>query len=172
MLLAATAALLIFGALLGGLVATGRGKHTVVARTDSTQRARVALERMTRELRQATAATVSPSTLMLTVPVRTPTTDASVELSVVYDCSAGRCTRDQGSPAAPAVLSGVPVPVLEGVTDPAVFTAHGGGAVRYVEIDLRARVAHAGDASAQTRPVGLGRDLHLRDGVTLRNLSR
>lgn len=160
LLLAMSAGLLVLGALMGGLVATGRGESAVTARTDATQRARVGLERMTRELRHAESVAVpTASRLLLGVPVRNTTN----VVQVVYECSTGRCTRTEGTDPA--------VTLIAGVTDPAVFVAQiaPSGEVAYVDINLVARAAHVRDAAAQTRATGLSADLTFRHGIAVRN---
>jgi Tfp pilus assembly protein PilW len=78
------------------------------------------LERMTREMRQATAFTpVSSQVLDATTYVRQTGSDNSVSRRVRYECLAGACKRWEG-PAGGALDTG-PETIISGVQNPDVF---------------------------------------------------
>jgi Tfp pilus assembly protein PilV len=79
------------------------------------------MERISREMRQATAVTpVSSQILDATTWVRPVAGTASVQRRVRYDCSSGTCNRWEG-PAGGALTTG-PVPVITDVLNADVFS--------------------------------------------------
>ncbi len=156
------ALLLVFAALNLYRVAAD-GQSATGNRADAVQSARVALERMTRELRQ-----VGPPVGVSLSPVRfsssqvmdyttwtRPAGGASVQRNVHYDCSGGRCMRSEG-PIGGAL--GTPTLVVDGVQNLDVFDPRPDALYpNYVAIKLNVRV------NGQTRPITV------TDGVELRN---
>jgi Tfp pilus assembly protein PilV len=90
------------------------------ARTSTLQRAQNGMERLTREMRQATAVSpVSSQVLDATTYVRPPGGDTSVPRRVRYDCASGSCTRREG-PVGGALDTG-PETVISGLQNADVF---------------------------------------------------
>jgi Tfp pilus assembly protein PilV len=79
------------------------------------------LERISREMRQATAVTpVSSQILDATTWVRPLAGTASVQRRVRYDCSSGTCNRWEGPPG--GALTTGPVPVITDVQNADIFS--------------------------------------------------
>jgi Tfp pilus assembly protein PilX len=89
-------------------------------RVQSLMQQQSGLERITREMRQATSITaVSSQVLDGTTLVRPSGGGPSVPRHVRYDCSAGACNRYEGAPNGP--LSEGPVPVITKLENADVF---------------------------------------------------
>jgi hypothetical protein len=90
-------------------------------RVETLLQQRTGLERMTREMRQATAITpVSSQVLDGTTWVRPSSGGPSVQRRVRYDCSAGACRRWEGPPG--GALTDGPVTVIADVENADVFS--------------------------------------------------
>jgi hypothetical protein len=90
------------------------------ARTASLQRGQNAMERLTREMRQATDFTpVSSQILDATTYVRPTDGSASVLRRVRYECLSGSCRRWEGS--AGGTLDTGPETIITGLQNPDVF---------------------------------------------------
>jgi Tfp pilus assembly protein PilW len=162
----ATIAVVVFGATMSLYFGAAHSQEATSARTRTTQTAQSMLERMTREIRQSTSATVMNSQIIdLQTPVRSGPTGTATLLHVRYDCSqAQTCTRDAGTGAS---LSGQPSTVIEGVTNTQVFAGQNaaGQAMSsnpaFVTVAVNATVGGAGG----TQPIDF------TDGIDLRNFS-
>jgi Tfp pilus assembly protein PilV len=131
-----------------------RGEGTTGARSEGLQQAQVAMERMTRELRQGSSiVSVTPSTIVFETYVRSA---VPPQRRVRYDCSADETCRRAQAPSGTSDF-GSAVDLVSGV-DPTVFTATG------TQVQVRLLLRRAVEA-------GHGRSVRaeLRDGVTLRN---
>jgi hypothetical protein len=154
LLVALPAALVVLGTALA-LSGALSGAHTRTAgRAEAVRAQEVALERVTQEIRQASAATVS-SPQVLDLVTWVPGATGHQRLRVRYDCSlAGTCRRFTapltGGVWAP--LAGVQV--VEGVVNSNVFSSSSG------QVLIRLDVRSAGSA----QPV------RLEDGASPRNL--
>ena len=150
------------------------------ASTNRNQRnltANAAVERMTREIRQATAVQVSNSQVIdLVVPVVPQPLVGPAWRHVRYDCSQGQsCSRDvststcsvntlTGCPS----LSGTPAVLFGQLLNTDVFTAApSNSAPTYVRVHVRLQITanHGGQTVAINPPIDL------TDGVDLRNLT-
>jgi len=132
-----------------------RGERNVRVHSEALRAQHAGLERMTRELREATSFQyVSSQAVQFELYVRRTGTTRSIR----YDCSsASRCSRLEGPPG--GTPTG-PVTLVDGLENPNVFSAEPDPlAARFVGIVARVR-------TAPNRP-----SITLRDGVQLRNLS-
>jgi hypothetical protein len=90
------------------------------ARTSVLQRAQNGMERLTREMRQATEVSpVSSQVLDATTFVRPSGGDTSVARRVRYECASGSCTRREG-PAGGTLDAGSET-IISGLQNPDVF---------------------------------------------------
>lgn len=106
LLVAMTLMLLVLAASLSALVAIQRGGDRVTNRANEISQARVALERMTRELRQATVVRFTTSQVVeLDGWVHLNGSPTAVKRTVRLDCTAGRCTRAVGAAAAQTTIA-------------------------------------------------------------------
>ncbi len=119
------------------------------------------LERIAREMRQATAVTpVSASVLDATTWVRPTSGAASVERHVRYDCSAGTCRRSEG-PAGGTTYDVGPVDVIGNVLNSDVFTLQP-DSVNPTYVTTRVQVQVKGASNPITLEGGFAlRNLHL-----------
>jgi Tfp pilus assembly protein PilW len=131
-----------------------RTEHASFNRDDVVERAQTGMERMAREIRQASQFTlVSSNVLQISTWVVPSGGGARVPWDVRYDCSAGQTCRRllQNSDATwPATSTGNPV--LTGVTNTTVFSATG---TRYVGISVLLSVPGASRTVTVTDGVGL-----------------
>ena len=104
LLLAASLALVVLGGAVG-LMTTGlKNEPRVAERSADIQGARVAMERLTRELRQGASVVSASSTgLSLVTNVKSATCGGAAAAEaracrVTYSCSAGQCTRTESNP--------------------------------------------------------------------------
>ena len=118
------------------------------------------LERLSREMRQATAVTpVSATVLDATTWVRPADGSASVQRHVRYDCSTGTCRRSEG-PAGGTTYDIGPVNVISDVLNTDVFTLQP-DTVSPTYVTTR----------VQVRVKGAQNPITLEGGFALRNLS-
>ena len=163
LLLVISLTLIILGGTVGVLTAGIRSEPRIAERTADIQAARVAMERLTREIRQGssvTTATGSQFAIVTNVNSATCGGAHSTEVRscrVTYSCSAGQCTRTEanpdgsGTPSTEVVVRGI------GSTSTVFSYSPSAAAPSYIEIKLEFPAA-AGDDS-----------ITLTDGVSLRN---
>ena len=158
-MLGSVLALLLLGAVVTTLVRGLNDQGEQVNRAVTTQEISARLERLTREVRNATAVRIVSSTqLDLHTPLRQGAASSTLR-RVVYTCTSGVCRRDHGP--VEGGLSGSPAPVLTGVLNPDVFSGTPGDHnPSYVAVKLR--VASGPDSS---QPV------EFQDGVSVRRFS-
>ena len=138
-------------------------EETVANRAVATQESEVLLERMTREMRQATTATVLNSQVVdLVVPIVPAPASGNTLQRVRYDCSQNQqCTRDTGTVG--GGLTGSPKIVITGVTNTNIFSATTTptGSVNYIGVRLDKQLIVHGKTTS----------IELTDGVSLRNVT-
>jgi hypothetical protein len=159
LLVAAPMALILLVATLNIHVASSREQQRGDSRAHALVEERGGLERMTRELRQATSITPVSSTIAdAELWLRPPDGGEAVKRRVRYDCSRQTCERSEG--AAGGSL-GQPAVIVPDVLNADVFD-YQPDLVNpdYLTITIEVRVAGA------TNPISL------HDGVALRNLTR
>jgi hypothetical protein len=159
LLVAAPIALILLTATLMLHLVSGREEQRTDNRVESLMEQRLGLERMTRELRQATSITPTSSDVVDAVAwLRPPGGGASVQRAVRYDCSHGDCERREGpvggNLGSPLVL--VPDLVNADVFDfqPDLVNP------TYVTVTLEIAVT------------GVNNPISMHDGVALRNIVR
>jgi Tfp pilus assembly protein PilW len=150
-------------------------QNAASSRSVSTTSAAQALDRLVRDLRQATAATISQSgdsaTAVLSVPVRQAvgvTTPPTVQ--VTWTCTAGStCTRATAGGRTEHLLRGVQRASFAPVSRsgaPAVPQTN----PAYVGVTIVARIVSELDARGGSPP-GVRRPITLQEGVVLRNFA-
>jgi hypothetical protein len=159
LLVAVPITLMVFGAIVLLQDGAAKGQKQVDGRVRSLLEQQIGVERMTRELRQATSvASVTPQTFDAVTWVAPPGGGAAVQRRVYYDCGNGSCKRWEG-PAGGSLTSG-PVTVLSGVTSTGIFTLLPNSTdPNYVSINVSVSVAGA------RNPIAIS------GGFALRNLS-
>jgi type II secretory pathway pseudopilin PulG len=163
LLLVISLTLIILGGTVGILIAGVKSEPRIAERTADIQAARVAMERLTREIRQGvtvTSATGSQFALVTNVNSATCGGAHSTEVRacrVTYSCSAGKCTRTEvnpdgsGTPSSEVVLSGI-------TSTSSVFSySPSAAAPAYIEVKL------------EFPSVGGDDSITLSDGVSMRN---
>ena len=153
LLTAMTLMLVVVGASLSALIAIQRGGDRVANRAEELSEQRVALERMTREIRQATALRfVSSQTVEIDSLVHLGGSPTAVKRTIRLDCAARRCTRAVGSAAAMTMIANV--------TNTDVFTpAPDYLAPTYVGVKITMALRLGG------QPVTLTDGVHLRNAA-------
>ena len=137
-----------------------RSQRDTTGRVQSLVQQRNGLERMTREMRQATAITpVSSQVLDGTTWVRPSDGGPSVQRRVRYDCSGGTCNRWEGPPG--GALTTGPVPVIADVQNADVFSLEP-NTVNPTRVVTRVEVSVRGAAN----PITLDGGFALRNVVT------
>jgi len=126
LLIAAAVGLVVVGGALTMFVGAIHSEPRTASKTAAIQQARVAVDRITRELRQGIeTVTTSPGQLAIVTYVKAATcggatATTSIACEVTYTCSAGKCTRlvapPNGIPPSPAVQ------VASGLTSTDVFS--------------------------------------------------
>ena len=164
LLLATSLGLVIIGGSIGVLVSGIRSEPRLAERSADIQAARVAMENLTREIRQGELVTSATSgQLVLVTNVNSATCGGASSTSVrscrvTYSCSGGQCTRRETNPdgtgTAPARV------VVQGLSSNPVFSySPSAAAPTYVGITLKF-------------PTGSGDDsITLTDGVSMRNMA-
>ena len=150
--------LVVVGALFALLTGSLRSQDKSVHRALTTQEATAAAERLTRDIRNATAVSiVTAAKLDLRTAVRGAASTSTIR-HVVWDCSLGqRCTRQEGPVG--GALGGRIEDVVPGVVNGDVFTGTPGATdPPYVTIKLNISVS-------ESQPV------QFQNGVTVRQLS-
>ena len=104
LLLVITLSLIVIGGTVGVLIAGMRSEPRIAERTADIQAARVAMERLTREIRQgATVTSATGSTIALITNVNSATCGGAHAAEarpcrVTYACTSGNCTRTESEP--------------------------------------------------------------------------
>lgn len=162
-LLAAAIGLVVIGGTIGIMTSGIRSEPRLAERTTDIQGARVAMERLTREIRQGqvvTSATGSQLSLVTNVNSATCGGAGSTEVRlchVTYTCSASQCTRSETNPDGTGTPSSSEI-VVHGVSGAAVFSyAPSSSAPQYVAVRLEFPSMSGGDS------------ITLTDGVAMRN---
>jgi type II secretory pathway pseudopilin PulG len=174
-------AIIVAGIPLGLLLLAIGGQDQTASRSVATRQAETGLEQLTRDLREASAATITSSanglsaTATLLTPVRTATpslTSLPAAQQVVWQCTAGAtCTRQ--------VAGGVRVPRIQGVVT-ACFdvsptnncsTSVSASNPSYLYLNLQARVTSQLPNASGSAARGVTNAVTIRDGVDLRNFS-
>lgn len=154
--------------LIGGSVtvmtANMKNEPRIAERTADVQGARVAMEGITRELRQgATVVSASGTQLSLITNVNSATCGgaASIEVRscrVTYSCTSGKCTRRESNPD--GSLPSQPQTVVQGIAAGSVFTFTPNSTTpAYVGVKLQFPAAQGDDS------------ITLSDGVTMRSVT-
>jgi type II secretory pathway pseudopilin PulG len=162
LLVAATLALVVVGGALFMLVGAVRSEPRTASKVAAIQQNRVAIDRITRELRQGSEIpTATSSELAIVTYVKAAScggeaASTAIPCRVTYSCSGEACTRTVAQPGGSE--PGPAVQVTSGLTAPDVFEYLPSAAEpSYVEVSL--------SFSSDGRPVTL------HDGVALRNPS-
>jgi type II secretory pathway pseudopilin PulG len=130
LLIAMTALIGLLAVMGAGISLVARNQVRIADRSAQIQQGRAMIERFTRELREgsdvedATGSGLNFLTFVRTPACGTPApvapTDTAIQCRVSYLCTAGRCTRSEGTPEGPG---GTPVTVADGLRDTsAVFS--------------------------------------------------
>ncbi len=135
-------------------------------RNGSTQEASIAVERMSREIRDATSITVggsgSPQTPSGRIDLVTSGQGGATLAApqrVIYDCTSGACTRASGAVGG---ALGAPVSTVAHVTNPTTVFSAPAGASNPPYVSLKLDV---------TLGSGFSNPVELQDGVTVMNLA-
>ena len=175
LLIAMVMTVVVFGTTLDVIFVGFRDQTASGNRAAATQLSSAIVERMTREIRQASQATIENGTGALASPggrldLETPVFTAGGSTTtqhVLYDCtSANRCTRDQGPANGP--LSGSPTLVIAQVTNPTTVFS-GSTASNPTVASNPTAIALTLDVDLATQ--GITHPVELRDGVALRDLT-
>lgn len=168
-LLVATAiGMVVLGGAVTVFVGAVRSEPRTADKVGSIQEGRVAVERITRELRQGVdVGTATASTLELVTYVKRSsctggTASTSIACRVTYTCSAGTCTRTVAEPDGSG--AGPTVQVASGLSSDAVFDYTAGESEAEPEADPEFVEVRLSFASREGGPVVVA------DGVALRNL--
>ena len=164
LLIAASMSLLVLGVGVA-LMTTGlRNEPRVVEKAGEIQQARVAMERLTREIRQgdsvisATETDLSLITHVNSATCGGATSSQSMLCRVTYSCAAEACTRIESNPDGTGATA--PVIVVSGITSSSVFSYTPTAAdPSYIGLSLLFPADDGGDS------------ITLTDGVTMRNVS-
>lgn len=139
-----------------------KGQSRTDSRVRGLQQQQIGLEKISRELRQATSINPSSSQLVDVITYVTPSGGSAASARHVrYDCAAGTCNRWEGPPPLTGALTAGPVPVITAVQNADVF----GMQPDYVNPNFVALNVNVTISGAQN-PISLS------GGVALKNLSR
>jgi type II secretory pathway pseudopilin PulG len=163
LLMAVTLTLVIIGGTVGILLAGVRSEPRIAERTADIEAARVAMEQLTREIRQgATVTTATGNQFALVTNVDSATcggaqTTVVRACRVTYSCAAGRCTRAEANPDGSGTAS--PRVVVEGIVPSSVVFSYSPSAANpaYIGVTLEFPAASGDDS------------ITLTDGVAMRN---
>lgn len=160
LLVAMPLALLLLFAALNAMDVTAKNQSRITKRSQAATQAKVGLDRMVREVREADSLTLLSSQIVeIVTPVRPPTGPSSYagNLRLVrYDCTGGRCTRYEGPKAGPVATVGKVL--VSDVRNGDVF-APTPDFVNPTFLGIKLRIAITGQSNT----------LNLTDGVNLRN---
>jgi hypothetical protein len=138
-----------------------KGQSRTAGRTRGLAQQQLGVEKISKELRQATTISpVSSQIVDMDTYVAPSTGAASTLRRVRYDCSAGSCKRYEG-PAGGTVFTAGPIPTITDVRNPNVFGMEP-DFINPVFVNFTVQV----DVSGQSNPI------ELSGGVQLRNLAR
>jgi type II secretory pathway pseudopilin PulG len=99
LLVAMPIAIVLLGLVVQSLGTAGRDQQDIERRTDALTNGQIGLERMTRELRQATWLYFRSSSVVdINVKVRATPTSTAADRLVRFDCSGDTCERSEGPP--------------------------------------------------------------------------
>jgi prepilin-type N-terminal cleavage/methylation domain-containing protein len=165
MLVATAMSLTIVAAGVALLGSNGRAEPQLRSRAAQIQQARTATDRLTRELRQASNATITGGSQLLVLtyvpgsPCGVTTPGAPYKCDVLYTCSTGgTCTRTECTPANPPTDCGTPAQIVSGLATNQVFTfSPKSPGQSYVGVRFEFPAADGEDA------------ITIEDGVALRN---
>lgn len=154
--------LVVLAAGYGLLQTSSRQQVTQSEQAAQAQKARVMVERITREVRQGSGVvSATGSSLALVTWVNSAGcgsaagAEVAIECRVTYQCSGGACTREETAPGAAA--SGNSTVILDGLSSAPVFTyTPSADAPTFVEVKLELK-----EDGAET--------VSIEGGVTLRN---
>ena len=162
MLVAASMSLVVLGVGVAVMTTGLRSEPKVAEKAGEIQEARVAMERLTREIRQGDSvitATASQFSLITNVNSATcggATSSQSMLCRVTYTCSAESCTRVESNPDGSGATA--PVVVVSGIATSSVFSYTPTAATpTYIGVNLLFPADQGGDS------------ITLTDGVTMRN---
>jgi prepilin-type N-terminal cleavage/methylation domain-containing protein len=161
LLIATSVGLVVVGAALAMFIGGVRSEPTTAAKVAAIQDARVTLDRITRELRQALDVPAASATeLKIVTYVKAASCNGalggtSIPCEVTYSCDADVCMRTVAQPDGSAPST--PTQVVSGLVSSAVFDPQPPVDPTYIGVDFVL-------GSADDDPVSLG------DGVALRNL--
>jgi prepilin-type N-terminal cleavage/methylation domain-containing protein len=162
MMVASAMALIVVGGGMSILVGTMHSGSSVESRTAAIQRARVAVDQLTREVRQgSTVATAGASQLSLVTFVDKAacggaSATTAIQCLVTYNCSGGACTRTEARPDGSG--AGSPRQVVTGLASNSVF-GYSPSAVAPTYVSIRIQFPGERGDDAVT----------LTDGAALRN---
>ena len=163
LLIAVTLGLVVLGAAVAVFATAARSHPRVSERAGDIQRARTAIEQITRELRQGSMVTNASAT-QLTILTYVDkgscggaTATSAIQCLVDYSCTAGACTRTERNPDGTGTALGVQV--VAGLASTNVFSySPSAAAPGFVEVEL-------------SFPAEDGEDsISLGDGAALRNM--
>lgn len=160
LLVAMPLALLLLFAALNALDVTAKNQGRITKRSQAATQAKVGLDRMVREVREADSLNLITSQIIeIVTPVR-PTTGLSTYAGnlrlVRYDCTGGSCTRFEGPKAGPVGATGKVL--VTGVRNTDLFSVSP-DFVNPTYLGIKLRIAITGQSNA----------LNFTDGVNLRN---
>lgn len=160
LLVAMPLALLLLFAALNALDVTAKNQGRITKRSQAATQAKVGLDRMVREVREADSLSLVTSQIVdIVTPVRPatgPSTYAGNLRLVRYDCTGGRCTRYEGPKAGPVGAAGKVL--VSDVRNQDVF-APTPDFVNPTYLGIKLRIGITGQTNT----------LNLTDGVNLRN---
>ena len=164
LLIAASMSLFVLGTGVAVMTTGLRNEPRVAEKAGEIQEARVAMERLTREIRQGDSViSATPSQFSLITQVNSATcggatSSQSMLCRVTYTCSAEACTRVEANPDGSSATA--PVVVVDGITSSSVFSyMPSAAAPTYIGVNLLFPAREGGDS------------ITLTDGVSMRNAS-
>jgi Tfp pilus assembly protein PilW len=180
-LIAIPCAIVVVGIPLLILISAFGGQNAISSQSVATRQAETGLEQLTRDLRQATGATISSSagglsaSATLTLPVRTSTpslTSIPATQQVRWACTAGAtCTRQVGSGSTVELISGVVTACFDTSSTNNCGAGVSASNPAYLYLAIQARVTSQLPNGSGSAVSGLTTPITLRDGVDLRNFS-
>jgi hypothetical protein len=126
LLVAGTMGLVVMGAAVMMFIGAVKSEPRTSSKVAAIEQGRIAVERITRDVRQASSVpTYSPSQLALVTYVKQSTCNggaasATIQCRVTYDCADGACTRTVAQPNGSS--PGVAVRVVSGLSSSTPFT--------------------------------------------------
>lgn len=172
LLVAMTLAIVVLGAVVTSLVSQLNSQSLSTSRSDSAQEVIPGLERMTRDIRSATSATVNSTGTQITL--QTPERNGastSTSHQVIYTCTVGgNCTRAETGLPTTNVISRVRGPSTNMFTPAnASYTSGTVATAPYIGIQLNLAVGTVA-TSGNVSKTDTTRVVQYNDGATLRNV--